>query len=367
MLRKTSILCAIFLFAFILAISANALEISAEHAILMECDSGDIVFQKNAFEKAPMASTTKIMTAVVAIENGKLDKIITIPREAVGIEGSSIYLKEGERLTLYELLCALLLESANDAATAIAIEIGGSIDGFAQLMNEKAYELGLFSTHFTNPHGLDDSEHYTSARDLASLSRYAMKIPQFYEIVSSTKKTIPHQDDSYRILINHNKLLKSYLGAIGVKTGFTKKSGRCLVSCAERDGVQLIAVTLDAPNDWKDHQRLLDYGFEQYESIPLAQAGDYTISLSCINGQKNEVICSNLDALCVTLKKGDSSRLSAVFESERFVFAPIKQGERVGKIVYYLDEKEIASLDICALESIKTIKYKKSIFERIFG
>lgn len=367
MLKKLFFLCALFATILTFAISASAISVSAKHAILMEAQSGDIVYSKNATECAPMASTTKIMTAIVAIENGSLNDVICIPAEAVGVEGSSIYLKEGERLTLKELLYALLLESANDAATAIAIHIGGDVEHFADMMNKKAYELGAFDTHFTNPHGLDSDEHYTTAYDLALIARYAMSIPVFCEIVSSIKETIPSFDGGIRLLINHNKLLKSYEGAIGVKTGFTKKSGRCLVSCSEQNGVTLIAVTLNAPNDWNDHKAMLDYGFEQYESVKLADAGDYTISLNCVNGQKSEVLCTNYSSLSVTLKNGQKAKLRAVFEAERFVFAPIKQGDKVGRIVYYLDKEELASLNIYALENIKAIKYKKSIFERIFS
>lgn len=366
MLKRLLFFCAVFSALFSLQLVSYALDVSAKHATLIECESGDVVYSKDANTRAPMASTTKIMTAIIAIENADLDKLITIAPEAIGIEGSSIYLKNGERLTMRELVYALLLESANDASVAIAIEVGGSIEGFAQMMNEKALELGLENTHFTNPHGLDDNEHYTTASDLAQIARYAMSIPEFYEIASSTKKTIS-SGDSTRVLINHNKLLKSYEGTVGVKTGFTKKSGRCLVSCAERNGVMLIAVTLNAPNDWNDHKSMLECGFEQYESIHLASAGDYTISLTCVNGQKSELLCSNFKDLDITLKKGQADRIHAVFEAERFLFAPVEQGKRVGRIAYYLDDTEIASLDIYSLESVKSIKYKKSIFERIFG
>lgn len=367
MLKKIFFLIFLLIIASTLAFGIDALDLSAKHAVLIECESGDIIFEKNADSCAPMASTTKVMTALVAIENGQLDKIVTIPEQATGVEGSSIYLHTGERLSLHDLLYALLLESANDAATAIAIEIGGSIEGFAQLMNDKATSLGLTNTHFTNPHGLDSSEHYTSAHDLALLCSYAMRNPKFCEIVSSTRMVIPGNENSSRILVNHNKLLRSYDGAIGIKTGFTKKSGRCLVSCAERDGVRLIAVTLNAPNDWNDHKSMLNYGFDKYESVLLAEAGDYTISLNCINGQRDEVLCSNLSTLKIALKKGDSSQISASFESQRLLFAPIKQGDCVGKIVYSIDGRRIAELEICALEGVKSIKYKKSILERIFN
>jgi len=211
-----------------------ASDISAKHFALIEAESGDIIYERSGSDMAPMASTTKIMTAILAIEHGRLDKSVTVPKEATGIEGSSIYLKEGERLTLEELLYALMLESANDAAIVIAIEIGGSVDSFVDMMNAKAKELGLESTHFTNPHGLDDEEHYTTATDLARLAAYAMKNPVFEEITATKKRIIPLLDDGSRVLINHNKLLRLYEGTVGVKTGFTKRSGRCLVSCAER-------------------------------------------------------------------------------------------------------------------------------------
>ncbi len=365
MLKKL-LFCISLLFSLaFLCMQACALEVSAKNAVLIEYESGDIIFSKNSSCRAPMASTTKIMTAIVAIENGDLDKRIKIPSEAIGVEGSSIYLQDGEELTLRELLYALLLESANDASVAIAIEIAGSVEKFAEMMNDKARELGLEDTNFTNPHGLDDESHYTTAYDLAKIARYAMQNPCFCEIVSTKKEIIPSLDGQ-RVLINHNKLLKSFEGAIGIKTGFTKKSGRCLVSCAERDGVRLIAVTLNAPSDWNDHAIMLGHGFNEYEHLSLADVGDYVLSLHCVNGRKDEIICGNLSALGITLKKGLSEQISARFECERFLFAPIKQGTRVGRIVYSINGDEIASLDICALERVLPIQNKKSIFERIF-
>lgn len=366
MLKKLFLCCAIFAFLLSICASASAIDVSAKSAIIIESQSGDIIFEKNSDLKLPMASTTKIMTAIVTLESSSTDEKVKITPESVGIEGSSIYLREGEILTVKELLYALLLESANDAATALAIHISGSVEDFACLMNEKASSLGLSSTNFTNPHGLDDENHYTTSYELAKIARYAMKNPTFREIVSTVKEVIPSADGS-RILVNHNKLLKSYDGAIGIKTGFTKKCGRCLVSCAEKDGVELIAVTLNAPNDWQDHKNMLEYGFSLYESVHLADAGDYNISLSCVNGRKSNLLCTNFTSLSTTLKKGSKSNLTAIYEGKRFVFSPVKQGDKVGQIVYYLDGEKIASLDIYALESIKTIKYKKSIFERIFG
>lgn len=344
-----------------------AMEISARHAVVLEAESMDTVYEKDGYTRAPMASTTKIMTALLAVEAGNLDKTVTVPKEATGIEGSSIYLQEGERLTLEDLVYALMLESANDAAMAIAICIGGSVDAFVEMMNERARELGLKDTHFTNPHGLDNEEHYTTAYDLARLGAYAMENPVFEEIVSTKKRVIPLSDEGSRVLINHNKLLRLYEGTIGVKTGFTRRSGRCLVSCGERDGVRLICVTLNAPNDWNDHRRLLDFGFDGYERIRLADAGDYTLSLNCINGEKSYVLCSNYDSLSVTLKKGTEGEIRAVTEYDRLLSAPIKKGDRVGQIVFYCNENKIGECPLYALEGVKSIRYKKSISERIFG
>lgn len=352
---------------FVFSVPSLAVSISAKRAIIIECQSGDIIYEKNAYEKAPMASTTKIMTALVAIENADLDKKILIDERFVNIEGSSIYLRVGEILTVREMLYALMLESANDVATALAYTVGGSIEGFAEMMNKKAREIGAYSTSFKNPHGLDDDEHYTTAYDLAKIAAYAMENPVFREIVSTKSITILKNTDYPRLLVNHNKLLRGYSGAIGIKTGFTKKCGRCLVSCAEVDGVRLVAVTLDAPSDWNDHRELLDYGFTQYENIVLAEPNDYNLSLNVVNGKKSSVLCSNGNMLSVTLKKGLKNDIRAVFECEHFLYAPVKRGDLVGKIVYYLDKKEIASLPIYATEDSDAIKYKKSIFERIFS
>ncbi len=367
MLKKLFFCCAFFAIIGIMCVSISALSVSAEHAVLIEAQSGDVIYSKCENTRAPMASTTKIMTAIIVIENAELDEIVKIPLEAVGVEGSSIYLKEGEELSVRELLYALLLSSANDASVALAIHTSGDVDTFADMMNEKARELGLINTHFTNPHGLDNEEHYTTAYELAMIARYAMQNPIFREIVSTTKEIIPSSENSVRVLINHNKLLNRYEGTIGIKTGFTRKSGRCLVSCAERDGAILIAVTLNAPTDWHDHKQMLDLGFGEYESITLANVGDYTIALNCINGQSDEVLCSNLSSLSITLKRGQAENINAVLETKRFLFAPVNQGDSVGQISYYLDDEKIASVELYTIESVKNINYKKSIFERIFG
>ncbi len=311
--------------------------VSAKSALLMEAESGRIIAAKNADTPLPMASTTKVMTALVALELAAPDTLITVDPAAVGVEGSSIYLVENEQLTLEELLYALMLESANDAATAIAIGLSGSVEAFAAQMNRKAIDLGLTKTHFTNPHGLDHEEHYTTAYELAVITREALQNALFCKIVSTRKTTIPHAGaDGVRLLINHNKLLRLYEACIGVKTGFTKRSGRCLISAAERDGVKLIAVTLSAPDDWNDHMSLLEYGFSRYTSVLLCEKEELLFPLSTVSGSDDYVMLSNPEELRVTLPK-EHTTITKTIELPRFAFAPVAANETMGRVVYRSD------------------------------
>jgi len=254
----------IFSLFTIYAYSAQRAEIkiSAKACALYNPTDGTFLYTKNENDRLSMASTTKIMTAIVAIENSDLNKIITVDDRAIGIEGSSIYLKSGEEISVLSLLYALMLRSANDAAAALAYEISGSLEDFATLMNLKTEELGLKNTNFENPHGLDSPNHFTSAHDLAIISTYALSNSTFKEICSTRKAKIESSLET-RILINHNKLLSSYNGCIGIKTGYTRKSGRSLASAAEKEGVTLICVTINAPDDWNDHKKLFNYGFSK--------------------------------------------------------------------------------------------------------
>lgn len=340
-------------------------EISAESAIVIEALSGDVIWSKNCNEKMPMASTTKIMTALVALSSCDIQKTVKVSPLAVGVEGSSIYLYNGEELTMEQLLYAMLLESANDAAAAIAIEVGGSIEGFAGMMNSTAKKLGLECTSFENPHGLDGENHYTTAKELALIAREAMKNETFRKIVSTHKTTIPLNSTSgVRLLINHNKLLKYYDGAIGVKTGFTKKSGRCLVSAAERDGVEYICVTLNAPSDWSDHQKLLDYASSLYERKALCTKGEYTYTLPLVNAEGDSVIVSNKEALSAILPR-DCSDVKYVIELPKFHFGGVDEGEELGRLLFTLDGKVIAETPMCASKSVTEVKQKNNFFEWI--
>ena len=344
--------------------------ISAAGAVLLEAESGEIVFAQNANTRLPMASTTKIMTALIALEALPLDTPIRITAAAVGVEGSSIYHCEGEILTLEQLLYALLLESANDAATAIAIAVAGSVEAFAARMNQRAASLGLTDTHFVNPHGLDGEEHYTTAYELALITREALQNPLFRTICATERKVIPlHGEEGTRLLLNHNKLLSSYEGCIGVKTGYTKRTGRCLVSAAERDGVTLIAVTLNAPDDWRDHTAMLDYGFALYEAVSLCEAGFFSHPLWMISGAQEYVMVENTQALTVTLRR-DHGNLRCMVELPRFDYAPVTVGQKVGCLRFFEEKRdgsrrELGCVPLTAAYGVDRVTYPQGVWERI--
>ncbi len=361
------IIAAVLCLAAVFSLSprAYALSVSAESAVLIEAESGDIIYEKNAHKRRGMASTTKIMTAICAIENMSADTLVTVPRAAVGIEGSSVYLREGEKITLENLLYALMLQSANDAAAAIAIAVSGSIEAFAELMNAKAAELGLSDTHFENPHGLDGEAHYTTAYELAKISAYALKNETFSSIVSTVKHTIPAQDEApARTLVNHNRLLREYDDIIGVKTGFTKKCGRTLVSAAKQGGVTLVCVTLCDGDDWRDHRAMLDYGFELYERETVCRKGELEFSLPVAGGEKAEVKCENREELSRILKKGHGE-ISVKTELPRFVYAGAKKGEAVGLARFFADGREIGELTLYLAEDAVKKTGKKGFLRNL--
>ena len=339
--------------------------VSAECALLLDADSRSALAEKNADKRMAPASTTKIMTALVALETCDINKIVDVSPDAVGVEGSSVYLYAGERITMIDLLYAMLLESANDAAAAIAIEVGGSIENFSGLMNARAREMGLRDTHFVNPHGLYDDEHYTTARELALIAAEALDNEVFRRIVSSKKHTLVAVQGNTRMLYNHNKMLSLYKDAIGVKTGFTKKSGRTLVSAAERDGLTLIAVTLNAPDDWNDHAAMLDAGFAGYEHFYVAPAG-FASPQNVVGGKESYTILINSEPISITLPRGTRKKLTLVAEPyARFSFAPKKEGERAGYASLYLDGKKIARSELVYASDVIREKESFSLFEWI--
>ncbi len=340
-----------------------SLSLSAKSAILIDADSGKVLYEKNAHARMGMASTTKIMTALTVVRLTSLDATVSIPREAVGTEGSSVYLCEGEKMTVEQLLYALLLASANDAAVALAVFCSGSVEAFADDMNAYARELGLSDTNFSNPHGLDDEMHYTTAYDLALISKKALENDTVKRIVSTYKATLPFEGEpDRRLVVNHNKLLHSYDGAIGVKTGYTKSTGRCLVSAAEREGLTLIAVTLNAPDDWRDHSAMLDHGFESYERRVIAEVGELCVSLPLTGGHTDSVTLTNTEPIVLTLPVSKPSPDITVRSSYRFLYAPVKQGDQVAYAVACDgDEMCEVAMEICDTATRK--ESKKGFFE----
>lgn len=333
-------------FVFSFCIPCSALGLSAYSAVLIEADSGRVIFEKNASERLSMASTTKIMTALCAVENAQLDKRIAVDNSAVGVEGSSIYLKKGEHLTIRELVYGLMLNSGNDAAVAIACAVSGSVDKFAALMNSTAEKIGVENTHFMNPNGLDEEGHYTTAFDLARITAYAMKNDEFRKIVSTYETTIPYEGYSYnRRLRNHNRLLKLYDGCIGVKTGFTKKSGRCLVSAANRGGVTLIAVTLKAPDDWNDHMAMLNYGFERTKRVSVLKKGAYLKTIAVSGGTLQTVGAVLEEPIDICEISGAQNRVTLKYKLAKKLKAPVGYKQNAGTVEVYLNGVYLKSVN----------------------
>ncbi len=305
--------------------------LSAQSYALMDADTGKILASHRENDRLPMASTTKIMTCLIALEECAVNEVVTISPLAVGIEGSSIYLTQGEKLTVEELLYGLMLESANDAAVALALHISGSIDAFAELMNRKAEELGLKQTHFINPNGLHHDDHYSTAKDLSILMSHCMKDDRFVAISGEGKKQISAPGGKTRFLANHNKLLRYYDDCVAGKTGFTKTSGRCLVTAAERNGRTLVCTTLGDPNDWNDHEALFEFGFSQYCETPILEAKQIQVPLAVVGGITDSVMVSNIDSYLTHLHITENFEI--VLELPDFVYAPITEGEEVGSVV----------------------------------
>ena len=311
--------------------------VSAQSPILLDVQTGRVLYEKQADQQSLIASTTKIMTALVVCEHCNVLDRMQIPKEAVGIEGSSMYLQEGEILSLQELLYGLMLRSGNDAAVALAIYCGGTVEGFAQLMNDKAHSIGLENTHFENPHGLDSPDHYSTARDMARLTAYAMKNPIFAKTVS-TKTVIA----GGRTLQNHNKLLWQLEGADGVKTGYTKAAGRILVSSAVRDNRRLIMVTMDDPNDWADHKNALEQGFSDYRISNFLRKGDL-LGFAEVEGGVSDRVDLLADA-DFSYDLTENEKLRVCISGTGFVYAPVSAGQSAGYAHIFLNETPVGKV-----------------------
>ena len=327
-------------------------EISAKGCIVIDALSGDVLYEKNSGERLPMASTTKIMSALIALESGDLDAPFTVDSEAIKVEGSSMGLQEGDTVTMRALVTGMLLPSGNDAAGAAAVRIAGSVEGFVSMMNARAQAMGLTDTHFVTPSGLDDytDEHYSTARDMAMLTREALKNPDFAEICSKKTAQLMFGDPPYtRWLTNTNKLLSSLEGCVGVKTGFTDKAGRCLVSACERNGSTLICVTLNDRDDWADHTHLYGYAFSLMREVQLtSELSGYKIDTA----DGGRVYCQG-EAMQISLPSSAVGRLERYTIIRPFLYTPAAAGEQVGVTVFTLDGEVLARLPIITVEEYK--------------
>ena len=349
--------------------------VSANSAILMEQDSGRVIFEKDAYTQRRIASITKIMTAILAVESGKLDETVKVSDRAIRAEGSSIYLKAGEKIKLEDLVYGLMLRSGNDAAVAIAETVGGSIEGFVYLMNQKAEEIGMKNTHFANPHGLDDHEdHYSTAYDMAILTRYAMQNDTYKKIArTKTYRSESSNDEWDRVWKNKNKLLTSlYEYSTGGKTGYTIRAKRTLVSTAEKDGVSYIAVTLNDPNDWDDHIKMFETAFKQYKKVQVMEEG--TIKVIKDKFYKNKVYLSSEFEYPITEKEKDGFKVEYKLSKVKKNWKKDEENvpDIVGEAKIYLNEKLISSEPIHfkhepKKESKGIVDYFKSIFLALTG
>ena len=337
---------------------AHAVSTSASSAILMDVDSGRVLYEQNADAKMLIASTTKILTALVAIREGDLNDVVTVSREAAYTEGSSMYLKVGEQLTLETLLYGLLLCSGNDAAVAIAEHISGSQEKFADLMNGTARDIGMEHSSFANPNGLDDEKHYSTARDMARLACAAVENETLVRMASTRSVTI-----GGRTMTNHNKLLSQLEGCIGLKTGYTMAAGRTLVSCVERNGQRLVAVTLQDGNDWADHAALYDYGFSTYPAQLGASLGQTIQRADVENGMNATVPLVAADSFAWPLAAGETLELNV--ELDGALRAPIRAGDRAGEAVFSVNGTEVGRVALlCGADVAPRMESALSILKR---
>ncbi len=343
----------------VLLLPCNVQAISAQKAILVDGETGRVLYEKNAHSRSLVASTTKIMTALVVCEQCNVLDRMRVPKEAVGIEGSSMYLKEGEVLTVQELLYGLMLHSGNDAAVALAIYCGGTVEGFVQLMNDKAHRLGLKNTHFENPNGLDSPGHYSTAADLATLTAYAMKNPLFAQTVSTKNVRIGN-----RSLQNHNKLLWRVDGADGVKTGYTIAAGRILVSSAQRNGRRLICVTINDGNDWVDHKTLLEDGFSKYQVQTVVTEGQVLGIRYLLGCQADTVPVVAQESFSFPLAKEETPQV--VLSNMGFVYGPVVAGGDGGCAYILLDGKVVGKVPVIYEKTVELQKEepKKHFWQR---
>jgi serine-type D-Ala-D-Ala carboxypeptidase (penicillin-binding protein 5/6) len=346
--------------------TAFAMGQTAKSACLMEAGTKRVLYEKNAHQRLPMASTTKVMTCILAIEACDIDKTIAINPAASGIEGSSIWLSPNEKIKIDDLLYGLMLSSGNDAAEALAYEIAGSIEEFSALMNRKAKEIGAKNTNFKNPHGLPDSEHYTTAYDLALISAYAMENEKFVDVVSTQYKNISWEAGDWdRSLKNKNKLLWDYDGANGVKTGYTDAAGRCVVTAAKQDNMQLVGVVLNDSDMFGDSMDILDYGFNSYAIKKVIDKGEKYGSIMVDMGVEASVDVYASDGVSYPLKKGEENKITTKIILDDSVTAPVLKGQTLGRIECLIDDKLVATSNLKATNSVEENTLEFNVFKLI--
>lgn len=348
------ILCALILCPAVLVYAAP--QVSAGGACLLEASTGRVLYAQNADVKLPMASTTKIMTAILAIESCDISETVAVDDKAVGTEGSSMYLRYEERITVEDLLFGLMLTSGNDAAVALAIHICGSVEDFAILMNEKAAELGCENTNFVTPNGLHHDDHYSTAYDMALIAAYAMQNADFKRIVGTTY----HETESgsiSRTLKNKNKLLWEYEGGNGVKTGYTTRSGRCLVFSASRDGLQLVGAVINCPDMWNAAKGMLDFGFENYEMAMLVNAETQRFVIEIENGTKKALEVAPEHSIMYPVRKSGEDLVELSFTCEESLCAPVSFGLEVGEIGVSVNGEPVRSCRLITIEGAERLDF----------
>ncbi len=359
-------LCIMLIAVMALPVTVHAEGTSARAAVVIDPSTGAVLYEQNSRGRLPMASTTKIMSALIALESGRLDEEFTVDSEAIKVEGSSMGLQEGDRVTMRALVCGMLLPSGNDAANAAAVRVAGSTERFVGMMNRRAAEMGLSDTHFVTPSGLDDDtdEHYSSALDMARLAAECMKNRDFAEICSQQYIKVRFGAPPYdRTLRNTNKLLGTLDGCRGIKTGFTDKAGRCLISACERDGAQLICVTLNDRSDWDDHTALYEQCFAKMHTYRLPDSGrEYKIKIA---GGRKSTVEAAAPPLIMSLPSDAAGRLTHKVCIARFIPAPVESGDKLGEVKYYFDGRPIGSVSIFAVESVTPVIKRESDWQQL--
>lgn len=347
---------------------SKALSVSAESAVLYCADNNKVYFSLNENKRVKPASTTKIMTALLTLEHAERDnKKVEFKREMIS-EGSSMYLKIGEVVTLRDLAVGILLCSGNDAANAAAVSISGSKEKFAELMTERAHKIGMKNTNFVTPSGLDDENHYTTAYDMALLMDEALKNPDFKSLTARKTDTVKFIKPENKITTysNHNRLLSSYEYCIGGKTGYTSSAGRCLVSAAVKDGLTLIAVTMNDKRDWADHTAMYNYGFENYRMKEIDD-NYFFLDVDTVGGENNKTTVGGVGKSGIVVKAADYRKIKRKIIMDNFLYAPIKSDTEVGKIIYSLNGKIIARHKLTAATENNFVRENKNILESIKG